>query len=115
MVTKAGYWHEYEVKLSARDFDADFDKTAKHRALEARTANAPKSFHYVMPTDIAENVNVPEYAGLITVERRGRWLKFGIVKPAPINKASKKWEEVQVLRFANALYYRWWDIAMKAR
>lgn len=37
-VTKAGYAHEYEIKISLSDFRADLDKTARHEILTTGTS-----------------------------------------------------------------------------
>jgi hypothetical protein len=100
-VTKAGYATEYEIKVTKADFKADAKKTHKHamfarlRAGEQiiaqvgyRTALkemdpgllAPSRFCYVVPEDMVDASQVPEYAGLAYVTERGF---MRIVKRAP--------------------------------
>lgn len=69
-VTRAGYVHEYEIKLSRSDYKADFNKLTKHLFLQTvRTPYAestiPVCFWYVAPEGIIDFV--PSYAGLIEV------------------------------------------------
>lgn len=83
-VTKAGYWSEYEIKLSVADFKADAKKNrregfryckiakkvvevpglSKHAELALGSEKGPSFFWYVIPKELKEKVTVPEWAGL---------------------------------------------------
>lgn len=109
-VSKARYWSEWEIKLSIADFNADFNKRAKHRRLaDMERPDGPKFFTYIMPEELAERVNVPEYAGLIAVSSNtGRWLNFRTIKNAPPRK-SKKVTDKALSNHYQSLACRWWD------
>lgn len=74
-VTKAGFWTEFEIKLSVQDFRADRKKERrkstgvenKHLAL-AQRIGCPNNFYYVVPSSIADKVVIPEWAGLMTAK-----------------------------------------------
>lgn len=67
-VTKADYWHEYEIKCTKADFVRDFEKF-KHRHIRSGilyTDRIPNYFWYVAPIN-AIPLCIPDYAGLILV------------------------------------------------
>lgn len=69
--TRKGYLHEYEIKISRKDFYADFNKN-KHAYLGIkdrvpggrRTASC---FWFATPDGLVDISEVPDYAGFITV------------------------------------------------
>ncbi len=69
-VTRSGYVYDYEIKVSRRDFKADFRKR-KHKRLKdgpsARRQIIPKLFYFVTPVGLVREHEVPDYAGLIEV------------------------------------------------
>lgn len=101
-VTKAGYFREYEVKLSKADFRADAKKLKerwswragdglsktmgnKHELLASHDTRGPVQFWFVSTEGLIPKEEVPEWAGLIEVnfnERMGRWYEHE-VKAAP--------------------------------
>jgi len=87
-VTKAGFSHEYEIKISRSDFKADFEKETrvnnpnwkrlgdknnplffyhkKHDMLNEsvmRPVNCPNYFWFVTPEGLLREADIPEYAG----------------------------------------------------
>lgn len=102
-VTKARYWHEYEVKTSRSDFLADSRKRkveswsvverrlvpnegpTKHEMLAGRSERGPSRFTFVVPDGMLGVHEVPEWAGLIVARKsnNGRWLSLITAKPAP--------------------------------
>jgi len=99
---------EIEIKLSVADFRQDFKKNRwertngwvfgntppkelKHDLLAGRHGDCPNMFYYCMPVSIAEKVNIPEYAGLMTFNYsepskyspRGNIGYIEIIKQAP--------------------------------
>lgn len=89
-VTVAGYWYEYEVKLSVSDFRADKRKQQdiytkmqpgkcwrtptgetenKHDLLSANEGRGPKQFWFCMPEGLIKVGKVPEWAGVF-------WVRF---------------------------------------
>lgn len=123
-VTKAGFFTEYEIKVSRADFKKDFNKrrrvhfppeagSAKWRSEErlkhedyASTAEIskgvpkPKFFYFVTPKGLVKLDEVPEHAGLMEFGETG-WPE--IVKKAPQLKKPTKLSHGQI-----------WNIAVKA-
>ncbi len=84
-VTRAGYVHEIEIKISVADFRKDADKRMKHRTLQfPQTYNhdsVPNYFWYATPQDI--EIDVPEYAGRLAVYEKRSTFYVDELKPAP--------------------------------
>lgn len=107
-----GYCYEFEIKISRSDFLADFKKSRKHDIIKTgkyfdgrhdRDHNLrPNKFFYVAPSGLLSISDIPEYAGLITVD--GYYLKT--VKDAPfIHKEKLKFENA----LCNKFYYYWME------
>lgn len=77
-VTKAGYWTEFEIKLSVSDYNADFRKrfwrgTSKHyyyagdgeptRGWGKAPITRPKHFWFVTPAGLLDRQDLPEHCG----------------------------------------------------
>lgn len=93
-VTKAGYFREFEIKISRSDFFADMAKMQKtwvrgsgyverrkHDLLAKGDPVGPVQFFYVCPKGLITLADLPTYAGLMEVDDRCRW--FTTVKAAP--------------------------------
>jgi hypothetical protein len=104
--SKAGYFIEYEIKMTRQDFKADqFKRQAlswtqrrertdptgsptKWELLKARVPYGPRRFYFVCPTGVLTLPDVPEWAGLIIMDgRRGR--PPFTVYPAVLKEAPK--------------------------
>jgi hypothetical protein len=116
-ITKAGYVHEYEIKISHADFKNDFKKP-KHYSLkdaynkqihENRLRRMPNYFWYVAPIK-AIPLCVPEYAGLVEVayDRYGLRL-FMIKKPSLLHHNKISDEGIKGLM--RSLMFKYWKIA----
>ncbi len=68
-VTKAGFIHEYEIKLNLQDFKADFKKS-KHAHMRNRHRQFRNYFWFVAPAGLIDTNDVPEYAGHIEIYDR---------------------------------------------
>jgi hypothetical protein len=86
-ITKAGFFREYEIKVSRADFRADakkakekwkgweatdggghhavYDVDAKHPALASHSTRGPSRFWYVTPQGLLKPEELPSFAGLI--------------------------------------------------
>jgi len=106
-VTAAGYFKEYEIKVSRSDFFADKKKQryvyrtrqmyrcerthiTKHELIENRDAYCPSNFYYVTPEDMLKESEIPKWAGWITVKVNqkqygdfGYYLSCKTIKNAP--------------------------------
>lgn len=129
-VSKAGYAHEYEIKLTRSDFKADADKTDrtklrpewdeklerriwrrgqgenKYARLEA--GEGPRRFFYLVPDGLLTVDDLPKFAGLVTFTT-GRWWKFRIVRAAP-SLHSKPALPKDIERAREAFYWRYWRL-----
>lgn len=118
-VTRAGYFHEFEIKLTAADFRADAAKAkrrydradnwrpideTKHVLLAGRSVRGPSMFWYVAPDGMIDLADVPEWAGLQVI-RNGRW--FETVKKAP-RLHSQKIDRKIVEHALGVCYFRYW-------
>lgn len=65
--SKEGETHEFEIKLSRRDFLKD-KKKPKHHVLAMGAKHierSPNYFSYVLPVGVARRYEVPDYAGVL--------------------------------------------------
>jgi hypothetical protein len=109
-ISGAGHMYEYEIKVSRSDFFADFkNKQYKHRLLSEKSALhtldkwvrgkqtnetydvicLPNRFYYACPSDLLCTNEIPEYAGLIYIDKDE---KYHEIKSAPLlhrNKANE--------------------------
>lgn len=118
-VTKAGYFYEYEVKISLSDFKADANKKGfdnvsrswahKHELLQRRQRNVPHRYYYVVPRDLTDKVIplLPDWAGLI--EYSG-WLRQ--VKGAP-QLHRHKISNAVMRQAERAAVHRYWDLFLR--
>ena len=108
-VTQAGYINEFEIKITHADFKADMKKR-KHHFLELRATwrNIQTYFWYVIHGFELGIADIPEYAGLMIVERGWATQK----KRAPrLNKIPITEKQIQILHIAT--YYRYWNNRLK--
>ena len=123
-LTQAGYFYEYEIKLTRADFKADVRKTSKpygrfrngawsqpakrkYEELRARSIHAPKQFWYIVPEDLVTEDEIPPFAGLMYATL-GRYNYFTLSKvvEAPMVNNNPMGREVFDLAYHRA-YHRW--------
>ena len=113
-VTKADYWHEYEIKCSKSDFLRDFEKP-KHRMFSQRMTGSgriPNYFWYVAPIK-AIPLCIPDYAGLILAtdvdDKYGLRTEVEYVKKPALLHCSKLITEgyTSMLR---SVMFKYWDM-----
>lgn len=126
-ITKAGYLHEVEIKISRSDFQADFKKSStrsvfnkeikawerqsqsKHELIEQ--GKLSNYFWFCVPTGLITADEVPDYAGLLYFEDHP---KYGFVRDLiTVKKAPKihknKAPEYVEKKILQAMYYRSWE------
>ena len=112
VVSRSMYVTEYEIKVSVNDFRADAKKerttliqTDQHKAWADRIMKTrrPNRFFYVMPADIAAKVTVPDWAGLMIMDRS--WVRE--TKRAK-RLHNEKIEHEQVTNLIRKMQYRFW-------
>lgn len=99
-LTKAGYFREYEIKISRSDFRADalkakekygftgkqievVERTTKHERLARNDPAGPTRFWYVTPEKLLSLEEIPPWAGLISARAYGPGLILHTEKEAP--------------------------------
>lgn len=99
-MTEAGFFREYEVKVSRGDFFADANKAKtgwkvedrrlvqtegerKHDLLAAGSPKGPCLFWYVTPPGLVRPDELPAWAGLIEMTGRGWAAREQVIRPAP--------------------------------
>ena len=118
-VSKRGTATEFEIKVSMADFRADtkkessrvvagqWVKQAKHSQI-GQHQDAPSRFYYVVPDEM-KDVEVPEWAGLMTVSPKG-WIRVRKIAPTIHDrKASSRHIRQAML----AAWYRYWNLIVK--
>jgi len=132
-VTKAGYFHEFEIKLSASDFRADAEKSAKdqwknvdgnferiagkrkHLRLNDGDAHGPSRFYYVIPQSIIEPCGplkmreIPNWAGLIVFSGGGRTpIRYRMEGRTAPKIHGQKVNRAVFRHSINVCYWRFW-------
>lgn len=89
-ISASDYIYEYEVKISKSDFKNDFKKP-KHKLMSERRCIkntkkgmlylTPNYFYFVVPENLINKEEVPEYAGLMYINDN---MEFIIIKKAPL-------------------------------
>lgn len=104
-INKDDYITEYEIKLSRWDYLRDSDKTQKFKSfnLLQNLSELPNYFYYVCPDKMIKPEDIPEYAGLIYIQKYNTWFSK-IIKKAPIlhNEEFERWEDI-VIKLSNKL------------
>jgi len=71
-ISKLGYVHEYEIKLTVPDFKKDILKNyrgiRKHDLIVS--GKHVNTFSYIVPENMISIADIPEYAGLIYINMR---------------------------------------------
>jgi len=116
-LTKALYWHEIEIKVSRSDFRADFrNKIHKHKAMAGECEYLwkwmPRTFCFATPRNMIQPEDIPEYAGLIWVDRQdkgfeNRWTGYRceiVTKPPAL--PARRMEPEAVFKITNNVWFR---------
>ena len=118
-VTKAGFIHEYEIKLNTTDFKADFKKT-KHAHMRNRHYQFRNYFWFVAPEGLIDTKDVPEYAGHIEISRHREVFSGGKLgnivcsePKRPKRLHNRKINLAQKAEIARKLEMRYWRMRKK--
>jgi hypothetical protein len=123
-ITRAGYVHEFEIKISRADFHADFKKEKhQHYAAripaflspwygEKRMTEIPGRFWFVTMEGIATADDIPEYAGWIEARSNRRYPK--VIKQAPQLHKVKATQEYRI-RVLQSMMHRYWQARYKLK
>lgn len=130
-LTEAGFFREYEIKLSTADFRADKEKRRndynvrrgvlpqenKHDLLAARDVRGPTQFWFVTTPDVIPAGELPEWAGHILCipnPQAVRNIQIELVKDAPRlhrEKANPKIKE----HLESIFYYRFHTLFLRLK
>jgi hypothetical protein len=121
-VNRTGFISEFEIKVSRADFKADAKKARtrllinpiqKSSLFGDVTHPRPNYFFYVVPENLIQPEEVPDYAGLIYVERRVEkyGLYYGLSREVKAAKRLHKekiteWQHKQLTRALTVRYWR---------
>jgi hypothetical protein len=117
-ILPSGRWHEIEIKISKADFQADAKKCeripsfkiavpnpTKHERLAAGDTKGPNQFYFALTESVAEQVKVPDWAGLYVVGEYNNNRYVRIEKKAPVlHKGPFQFQAPE----GNVFYYRMW-------
>ena len=128
-VLKSGYTHEYEIKLSKKDYMADFKKQVtvaewvkeppiyKHNLLKRKCDASPNRFSFVFGSvQLLDSVEVPDYAGILVLKEipaltfsgeKETYFALRNIRNAPLLH-KKKIEDKVIKQMNKSLYYRFW-------
>jgi len=131
-LTEAGYFREYEIKLSRSDFLADRRKRdsdrwyfedrdgqrvrvdvpgrSKHELLSSGDIDGPTRFWFVTPEGLLDKSDIPHFAGLIEVrklEKSGYVCEREVVKAPKIHNEKR---ESLISHAHRSCYYRMHDM-----
>ena len=118
LLTKAGYTEEYEIKMSLADYKNDYNKrisewnkTKKHD--KVKNGELANRFYFVVPEDIYEKIDFPNYVGVMTYKRYDDYDKNGVyffneAKKAPLlHKRKEKIDTKNIIHtIAQRCYFR---------
>ncbi len=134
-VTDAGYFNEYEIKLSRQDFAADRLKRdvsveytdhgwkrnagpTKHQRLAMGDPAGPRRFYFVVPQGMLKLSEIPEWAGLLEAVPNGSGrlnrVVFSEAKGAPVLKGAKVSQSVRQHLMAT-FYWRFYKQYLTGR
>ncbi len=116
-VTRAYYWHEYEIKVTLADYRKDFEKTESYKNSgrlkhdlyaaegEIRTRYGvipkPKEFSFVVPQGMLDGIEVPKHCGIIEcTPGRIATYRTRTVRSAPTLRKASKLNQSQIYNLA---------------
>lgn len=122
-LTKAGYFREYEIKVSLADYVADASKSKitsrkvsevqpalKHKLLEQGAVHGPTAFFFVVPKELVAKVmqaGLPPFAGLLEAEPIdwSSWYKCRIKQVIAAPRLHRQKAAPGVIDHANGVCY----------
>lgn len=121
-LTKAGYFHEHEIKLNRQDFLNDAKKSmkisyqtkeekTKYELLESGYEKGPVHFWYLVPEGLLEPNDIPFFTGLKYICKYNR---IQIIQKAK-RLHNSKLDNSFYSRIGTTFYYRFWQERCKSR
>jgi len=112
---------EIEIKISSADFKREFKaKKTKHKRLvygirkyreKGYNNHLIHKFWFAMPLELANYLvnDIPDYAGLISIEKKGNKFMVNIVKEAPVLNMGRKLTDKERIKLMRLAYIRFWN------
>ena len=107
VLRSSGYAIEIEIKTSKSDIKADLKKRFRHNS------NLFKELWFAVPKNLENDPNIPERAGIITVEDKGSYRKVKRVRNPTRNKNAKAWSEAKKHKLVHLGLMRIWGLKEK--
>lgn len=110
-VTRTGFVHEWEIKVSRSDFKADREKH-RHAVLtksySLRVVAQPNYFWYVTPPGLVNIDEVPDHAGLAYIDIRKPTFHQIVVQRRAPKIYDGKVSDADKVRLMRSMMFRFW-------
>jgi hypothetical protein len=104
-IARSGYMTECEIKISRSDFKKDFIKTDKHTRLCQGNVACANYFYFACPADLIHPSEIPAYAGLLWIDRRGG---VHVIKSAPVIHKNKPDKDL-IIKILRSVMYKYFN------
>lgn len=104
VLRQSGFAAEVEIKISRADIKKDLSKTHKHKS------NLFRELWFAVPDDLAQDQNIPEHAGILTVTAKGTYFKVKKERSPKINKFAIRWPETSKAKLLHLGVMRIWGL-----
>ena len=119
ILNSSNWLEEVEIKISEVDFKREFaSKKKKHKKLvygsTIKKQLIPHMIHkfwFAMPKELADKLvnDIPEYAGLIYIDKIKKKFYIVILKNSPELKMSRKLSDIERMKLMRLAYLRFWN------
>lgn len=114
MLRASGWAEEIEIKTNAADIKRDL---GKHGGAGHRRNRLMRRLWFAVPMALAGDPSIPAFAGVLGVDvtepdynrSRGRGQRVAVVRPAPLNKDSRKLTDAEKLTLLRLGVMRLWS------
>jgi hypothetical protein len=103
------YFEEYEIKLSAADIKKD---TQKRKGLGHARHRYIARLWFVVPDELADDVNIPKFAGILSFKVVGAVMLFNSVRAPKLNPNRMKADFKVINKFLRLACYRVWSLKL---
>lgn len=102
----SGWAIEVEIKISAADIRADLKKRRQH------DSNLFRELYFAVPECLAENANIPEHAGILSVYWHGAYGPWRVkkIRDAARRKTAHKWRPETRQKLYELAAMRTWSL-----